>query len=420
VNVESTPVDSGLVAAYLDRLHEVGRLPVGGVWRPAYSPAWDEARHLVRGWLAEAGLAVREDAVGNLFGRLESAQPGPAILVGSHIDSVYAGGKFDGPLGVVGAIAAVRALMVRQPRPARPVEVFVSGEEEDSRFICNFWGARALTGEIDPAEAGRIRDGDGVLLADAMRAYGLEPARIPTAARDDVAAMLELHIEQGPVLEQTGDQVGLVEAICGLCRLLVTVRGRSGHAATTPMAMRADALLGAAEIVTGVRRIVTELGEPARGTVGRLEVRPNQPVVIADEVSFIIDTRHPDRAAQEGLIAAVRRLCEETAGRHGLTVETRVLVEQPPTPMDPGLVALLAERAAARGWRARRMVSGAGHDSMIVGRRFPAAMIFVPSRGGVSHAPAEYTAPEQWLPGVQLLADALVVLATDGLPRATR
>lgn len=404
-------VDDKLVARYLDQLDQVGRLPEGGVWRGSYSPAWQEARECVRGWLIEAGLTVREDAVGNLFGRLEGRHAGPVIMLGSHIDSVYAGGKFDGPLGVIGAIAAVRALRAVEPRPAHPVEVFVSAEEEDSRFISNFWGSRALTGQIDPAEADQIRDQDGILLGDAMRDLGLEPSRIPTAARDDIAAMLELHIEQGPILDETGDQLGIVEAICGLCRLAVSVRGRSNHAATTPMAMRQDALLVAAEIVVGLRRLVSELGEPARGTVGRLEVQPNQPVIIAERVDFIIDTRHPDRTRQLELIEGARRLCQTTAANHGLAIETRVLVEQAPTIMDAGLVALLEELATQRGWRHRRMISGAGHDSQILGRRFPTVMIFVPSRGGLSHAPAEFTPHDQLMPGVQLLADALARLA---------
>jgi allantoate deiminase len=333
------------------------------------------------------------------------------VLVGSHIDSVYAGGKYDGPLGIVAAIAAVRALIAVRPRPARPVEVFVSCEEEDSRFISNFWGSRALTGEIEPGEAETIRDSDGIRLADAMRAYGLDPAAIPTATRQDIGAVLELHIEQGPVLEQTGDAIGIVEAVCGLCRLLVMLRGRSNHAATTPMTRRADALLGAAEIVTGLRRLVEVLGEPARATIGRLQVQPNQPVIIAESVELIIDTRHPDRRQQLALIEAAQQLCTDIGQRHGLTVTTRRLVEQPPSPMAPALIERLERLARRGGWRYRRMVSGAGHDSMILAHRFPTVMLFVPSRGGISHQPAEFTAHEQLMPGVQLLAEAVAELA---------
>jgi allantoate deiminase len=411
--VENLSVDGALVHEYLDRLYEVGRLPGGGVWRPVYSPAWNEARTLVRGWLAEAGLAVREDVVGNLFGRLEGRLAGPAVLVGSHIDSVYAGGKFDGPLGVVGAIAAVRALKAQQPRPARPVEVFVSCEEEDSRFICDFWGSRAILGTIHLGEAEALRDADGVVMADAMREYGLDPIRVGEAKRTDVAAFLELHIEQGPVLDAEGISLGVVEAISGLNRTRVRVQGRADHAGTTPLSLRSDALVAASAMVLAVRQLAEEFGEPARATVGSLNVRPNQPNIVAGEVELIVDSRHPDRALQQQLVQAASRRCQEIGAALGVAVETEVLVDQTPTPMNPALVARIEQAIQRRGWSYRRFVSGAGHDSQILGRQIPTAMIFVPSRSGRSHSPAEFTPDEQVLPGVQTLADVLAALADE-------
>ncbi len=404
-------VDGALVEAYLDRLDEIGRLPEGGVWRPVYSPAWDEARQVIRGWLVDAGLSVREDAVGDLFGRLEGREPGPVILVGSHVDSVYAGGKFDGPLGIVGAIAAVRALCSARPRPTRTVEVFVSGEEEDSRFVADFWGSRALLGQIAPGEAESLRDSDGILLADAMRAYGLDPARIGEAARDDLAAFLELHVEQGPILDREGIDLGVVETISGLNRTRVRVRGRADHAGTTPLAMRADALAAAAEIILAVRRLAEELGEPARATVGTLDVRPNQPNVVAGEVTLVVDSRHPDRSTQQQLLAQIPQRCQAIGAAAGVVVESTVLVDQPPTSLAPSLVSRIDAAIRRRGWSSRHMVSGAGHDSQILGRKVPTAMIFVPSRDGRSHCPAEFTPPDQVLRGVQILADTLAELA---------
>jgi allantoate deiminase len=412
--VENLSVDGGLVREYLDRLYEVGRLPGGGVWRPVYSPAWNEARTLVRGWLVDAGLAVKEDAVGNLFGRLEGQSTGPAVLVGSHIDSVYAGGKYDGPLGVVGAIAAVRALKAQRPRPARPVEVFVSCEEEDSRFICDFWGSRAILGTIRVGEAEALRDADGVVLADAMREYGLDPSRVGEAKRTDVAAFLELHIEQGPVLDAEGISLGVVEAISGLNRTRVRVQGKADHAGTTPLSLRADALVAASAMVLAVRQLAEEFGEPARATVGALNVRPNQPNIVAGEVELIVDSRHPDRALQQQLVQAVGSRCHEIGAERGVAVETEVLVDQTPTPMNPSLVARIEQAIQRRGWSYRRLVSGAGHDSQILGRQIPTAMIFVPSRAGRSHSPAEFTPDEQVLPGVQTLADVLGELAEGG------
>jgi allantoate deiminase len=333
-------------------------------------------------------------------------------MVGSHVDSVYAGGKFDGPLGVIGAIAAVRALRESGHRPAQPIDVFVSCEEEDSRFICDFWGSRALLGTIKPDEAATIRDADGVAIGDAMRAFGLEPERIPEAARADLAAFLELHIEQGPVLDREGIDLGIVEAISGLNRTRVRVRGRADHAGTTPMGMRLDALAAAAEMVLAARRAADAMGEPARATVGNLTTRPNQPNIVAGEVDLIVDSRHPDREAQLRLLREIHASCAEIARSSGVTADLDLLVDQPPTPMDSGIVAAIEAAVRRGGWRHRRMVSGAGHDSQILGRRVPTAMIFVPSRDGRSHSPAEFTPMEQLLPGIQVLADTLRDLTT--------
>jgi allantoate deiminase len=405
--VQHVPIDAALIEKYLDRMYEIGRLPGGGVWRPVYSAAWDEARREVRGWLAAAGLAVREDTVGNVFGRLDGRVPGPVLMVGSHVDSVYAGGKFDGPLGVIGAIAAVRALRESGHRPAAPIDVFVSCEEEDSRFICDFWGSRAILGTIKPDEAATIQDADGVAIGDAMRDFGLDPERIPEAARSDLAAFLELHIEQGPVLDREQINLGIVEAISGLNRTRVRLRGRADHAGTTPMTMRQDALAAAAEIVLAARRVANTMGEPARATIGNLTTRPNQPNIVAGEVDLIVDSRHPDREAQLRLLREIHELCTAIAQSSGVAIELDLLVDQPPTPMDPKILSEVEAAMQRGGWSYRRMVSGAGHDSQILGRRVPTAMIFVPSRDGRSHSPAEFTPLEQLLPGIQVLADTL-------------
>lgn len=411
--MQAPTIDGRLVTEYLDRLYGIGALPSGGVWRPVYSRAWDEARALVRGWLEDAGLAVREDAVGNVFGRLEGSESGRVVMVGSHIDTVYAGGRLDGALGVVGAIAAVRALMASEPGPRRTVEVFVSCEEEDSRFVCDFWGSRAVLGQVHPGEAERYRDVDGVRMGDAMRGVGLDPARVRDAARNDLAAFLELHIEQGPVLEREGVALGVVEAISGLNRIAVTIAGKADHAGTTPIALRSDALLAAARVVERVRELADRLGEPARATVGRLFVRPNQPNIVPGSAELIVDCRHPDRARQERLSDDIRAECARIGRDSGVEVTTDVLVDQPPTAMDPQLARLVDDAIRARGLSFRRMVSGAGHDSQILGRAIPAAMIFVPSHGGRSHSPAEHTPEEQLMPGVQALADALLRVANE-------
>lgn len=410
--MEPVAIDSALVARYLDQLADIGRLETGGVWRPVYSAAWDQARQAVRGWLHDAGLAVRDDAVGNIFGRLPGRDVGPVVMVGSHIDSVYAGGKFDGPLGVVGAIAAVRALRNAGHQPKQPIDVFVSCEEEDSRFICDFWGSRALLGTIGPDEARTIHDPEGVAIGDAMRSFGLDPDRIPKAIRTDIGAFLELHIEQGPVLDREGIDLGIVEAITGLNRTRVQVRGRADHAGTTPMALRADALLASAAMVVAVRRIASDFGEPARATVGTMTARPNQPNIVAGEVDLVVDSRHPNRDTQSALVRAIHDACTNVAASSGVDVDLTLLVDQPPTLMDPTLLSAIETTFRRHSWSFRRMVSGAGHDSQILGRQIPTAMIFVPSRDGRSHSPVEYTSPEQVSRGVQALAETLQAITT--------
>jgi allantoate deiminase len=257
-----------------------------------------------------------------------------------------------------------------------------------------------------------IRDADGVAIGEAMRAFGLEPERISEAARADLAAFLELHIEQGPVLDREGIDLGIVEAISGLNRTRVRVRGRADHAGTTPMAMRHDALTAAADIVLEARRIADAMGEPARATVGNLTTRPNQPNIVAGEVDLIVDSRHPDREAQLRLVREIHASCAAIARSSGVTAELDLLVDQPPTPMDPKILAAIEAAVRGGGWSYRRMVSGAGHDSQILGRRVPTAMIFVPSRDGRSHSPAEFTPTNQLLPGIQVLANTLRELTT--------
>jgi len=366
---------------------------------------------MVRGWLTESGLAVREDAVGNLFGRLEGKDPSPVILVGSHIDSVHGGGRLDGVLGVAGAIAAVRALKRRVPQPTRTVEVFVSCEEEGSRFPCDFWGARALVGPLTPNEADQMVDAEGRSMGDAMRAFGLDPRRAPEAARTDIGAMLELHIEQGPVLDHEGTDIGVVEAISGVNRTRITVHGRADHAGSTPMNARADALLASAEMVVAMRALAKASDAEAKATVGALTVLPNQPNIVASRVEFIVDSRHPVRARQEQLRDEVGQLCQHIGTQHRLQVDVEVVMDQPPTTMEPILVAAAEQAIQARGWSYRRLVSGPGHDTQLLGRHVPAVMLFVPSRDGRSHSPAEMTPPEQVAPGVQILADLLERLA---------
>lgn len=399
------------LAAMLAALARCGADPAGGVTRLVYTPAWQAAQELVAGWMAAAGLAVRRDAAGNLWGRAEGRRGGPAVVTGSHLDTVPNGGAYDGALGIVAGLAAVRSLLARHGAPERPLEVVAICEEENSRFRAGFWGSRAIAGRIRPEEAGQLRDQAGVTIGEAMAAAGLPPAELPAARRTDIAAFLELHIEQGRVLEEAGAGLGVVETVAGQTQLQVTVHGNPDHAGSTPMRLRRDALVGAAEMVARIAGLARAAGEPAVATVGRIQAEPGAPNVIPGRVTFSVDIRAGARAQQEALTAAIRQALAEIAAAGSLDLEVAVLQDQPPVPMAPHLRALLASAADELGISHRPMMSGAGHDAMVLAGVAPAALLFVPSRGGRSHCPEEYTAPAQCAAGASVLARALFRLA---------
>src|SRR5258705_7290390 len=256
-------IDPALLERRLDELYVIGAEPEGGAYRPLYGAAWATAVERVERWLKDAGLKTQRDAVGNLWGRAEGTDKGKSIVTGSHIDTVRHGGRLDGALGIVAGLTAWGALLKEKGKPRRTLEVVAICEEEGSRFATSFWGSRAITGTIDPVDPE---------IAAAMREHGLDPARIATAARDDIDTFVELHIEQGAVLESSGTPLAAVTAIVGTSHLELTVTGRPDHAGTTPMDLRLDALAGAAAMVHAVESIAKSLGKPAVPTVRKLNV----------------------------------------------------------------------------------------------------------------------------------------------------
>jgi allantoate deiminase len=405
-------VDAALLERHLLELARHGAHGDTGVWRTAYSPTWAAAQDTVARWYGEAGLAVRRDAVGNVWGRLEGSDPSSVVASGSHIDSQTPGGRYDGALGVVAALVAVRALAEQFGRPRLTLEAVSLCEEEASRFhAARFWGSRAITGTIGPDETTTVHDADGVSIGDAMREVGLDPARIGEAARGDLTAWIELHIEQGPVLESAGRSVAVVDAITGIRHYVVELSGRSDHAGARPMAGRRDAVAAFAEIVTGVIGVSLELGPPAVTTVGRVAVEPNLPAAVPERVDFTLDSRHPDQrllAEQHTRQEAVMR---EVAARHDVGISWRVPLDLPPCPCDPSIVAVLERAAHEQGVSVARMQSGAGHDTQNIARIAPAAMVFARSKDGRSHTPAEFTSIADAVEATRVLAAALYELA---------
>jgi hydantoinase/carbamoylase family amidase len=386
----------------------------GGITREVYSPTYERAVELVSGWMRDAGLEVRRDAVGNLFGRWRGADPGaPLVLTGSHIDTTLNAGAYDGVLGVLGAIAAVWAMREDGVLPRRPVDV-VAWAGEEPRFGTGCVGSRAAAGELTRADLDRLVDRAGVSMAQALTAAGFAPDRIAEARIDPatVHALVELHIEQGIVLETHGQPIGIVTAIAAPHDFTLTLRGAATHAGATPMGLRHDALAGAAEVVGHVEQLARGSASGTTvGTVGVVRVSPGAINVVPGEVALDVDVRDSDEDARERVVDGIIAAAGAVADARGLDLAVAPIVRDVPVTCAPAVVDAVAATCAELGLDGRRMISGAYHDAMILGRRVPVGMIFVPSRDGVSHHPAEYTAPEDLDRGVAVLAGTLARLA---------
>jgi allantoate deiminase len=349
-----------------------------------------EASQLVLGWMREAGMTARLDAIGNVVGRYEGERGGlPCLMLGSHLDTVRDAGKYDGMLGVVTAIECVAALHARGRRLAHAVEIVGFADEEGVRFGVTLLGSHAVAGTFDPKVLD-ARDRAGVSMRQALEDAGLDPDAIAAAARrrDEILAYAELHIEQGPVLEAEGLPVGVVTAINGFTRYAVELGGVAGHAGTVPMSLRRDALAGAAECVLAVERICAGVPDLV-GTVGRCEVLPGAVNVIPGNVKFTLDIRSPRDADRHAAVEAVLAECRAIAARRGLKADAAQLMEHPTTPCAPWLMDQLTAAIAAEGVRPFRLPSGAGHDGMAMRAVADVGMVFVRCEKGISHNPAE-------------------------------
>ncbi|RJF79228.1 allantoate amidohydrolase [Azospirillum cavernae] len=377
----------------------------GRLSRHYLTPEHRRANDLVAAWMAEAGMVTREDALGNIIGRYEGETPGlPALLIGSHLDTVRDAGKYDGMLGVLSGVAVVADLHARGRRLPFAIEVIGFGDEEGVRFQSTLIGSRAIAGTFDPAVLDS-RDADGLRLADALAAFGLDPAAWASAAHapDRVLGYVELHIEQGPVLEALGQPVGIVTAIAGATRLAVTVEGFAGHAGTVPMTLRRDALAASAEMILAVESLCSGQ-ERLVGTVGRIEATPGATNVIAGRVRFTIDLRADRDALRLERVAAVRARLEAIADQRGVAIAIEPLHDSPAVACCPALMAQLAASARALGLEAPELPSGAGHDAMAMAALTDIAMLFVRCERGISHNPAERITAADAEQGVRALA----------------
>ena len=361
-----------------------------GLTRTYLSPAFHAAQDKLAEWMGEAGMAVRRDTAANLIGRYEGAAAGAAALViGSHIDSVRNAGAYDGPLGILLGIEAVAALFSAGVRLPFAVEVYAFGDEEGSRFPAAMLTSRAVAGTLDPA-ALEMADRDGVRLGDL-----LDLAAYPSAARGagEVLAYLEAHIEQGPVLEAEGLALGTVTGIAAQLRFEIGLSGTAGHAGTTAMGLRRDAVAGMAEMVLAAEAVATAGPPDLVATVGVVEVPSGAANVIAGRSRFTLDVRAGDAAVRDRAADEVLRRFRAIAGRRDLGLSVRQVHDLPPSPCDAALMDLLDAATVEAGHKPFRLVSGAGHDAMIMAALCPIAMLFLRCRGGVSHNPAEHVEP---------------------------
>jgi N-carbamoyl-L-amino-acid hydrolase len=395
------------VEADLAALGAIGALDDGGMRRLALTDEEERAKRYVAEGLRALGARVERDEADNLWAEIGEA--GPALAIGSHLDTVPSGGRYDGALGVAAALEAVR-LVLESGRPLRRrLRVAAFTDEEGARFGTGLFGSTAVAGDADPEQLAAVRDRAGVSLIDALRAHGrrLEDLARARDRLDGVAAYLELHIEQGPRLERMGRDVGLVTTITGIRQVEYTFRGEANHAGTTALPDRRDALVPAAETVLAVRRAAERTGGRAVATVGYLAAAPGAANVVPGEAVLSAEVRSPEGEVMAEVHEAIAAAAQGEARRRGVDVVWAVRHHVAPATMDAAWRERLRAQARAVGEEPVDLVSWAGHDAGALARRLPVAMVFVPSRRGVSHAPGEYTPPERYRAGLTVFARAV-------------
>ncbi|EML0459901.1 TPA: allantoate amidohydrolase [Klebsiella michiganensis] len=378
------------VMARADELAAISETP-DALTRVYLSPQHLEANQRAARWMTQAGMTVWQDSVGNICGRYEGEQEGaPAILLGSHLDTVRNAGRYDGMLGVLTAIEVVHGLHQQGRRLKQAIEIVGFCDEEGTRFGITLLGSRGITGTWPESWLAQT-DADGVSVAQAMVLAGLDPARIHLAARrpEEIAAYLELHIEQGPCLEQEGLALGVVEAINGARRLNCRFTGEAGHAGTVPMSHRKDALAAAAEWMVRVETLTREQGGNRVATVGTLRCAPGAVNVIPGDVTLTLDIRGPHDQPLDALLDTLLKEAQAIASRRQLRFSAEEFYRIAATACDSGLQQVLSEAVQAVQGRSLTLPSGAGHDAIAIAERWPSAMLFVRCKGGISHHPAE-------------------------------
>jgi len=404
-------------------LNAVSRIGIGdhgSVTRLVFSIKELRSRQFLIHLMRQAGLQIHVDRIGNIFGRLNGANAkAPAVLAGSHLDTVLHGGKFDGTMGVIGALEAVRTLKEQKVTLRSPVEVVCFVGEESSRFGYSTLGSSLIAGEVHGADLSNAADAQGTKLEDILSSLGIYRNNLRSMRRDpaSVKAYLELHIEQGPILEAKKKPIGVVTSIAAPTRFKVGFTGQADHSGTTPMEMRKDALVAASELIVAVEKICRRYSRMEKGrvvgTVGAMKIEPGVINAIPGKAELSVDIRSITASAKNRVVRLVQAKIREIARRRGLGMEILPIREEDPVPLDKRLVHLLKECCEARGVAYEVMPSGAGHDAMQMAKITPSGMLFIPSRRGISHSPLEWSDPEDIGLGTQLLLDSIIRVANE-------
>lgn len=386
----------------INDLSEFTSTPGEGTTRLTYSKEDLLTRNYIKNKMIEYGLTVQEDGFGNIFGKLEGTlKDAPSVLLGSHFDSVPNGGAYDGPAGVIVALEVAALFAKNQLTPKYPLEVVALIEEEGARFGGGLMGSRGIVGKLSEESFKNLRDKDGITTIEAMSKIGVDPSLPKRRNPNSIKAFLELHIEQGPILEEKDIPIGVVEAIVGLTQLEVTIEGKAGHAGTTPMDRRTDALVAAAQIISQLPGFAIEEGEGTVITTGRLHVLPNGANVIPNKVVFSVDIRS---SKEEHINNVIRRMKELIESYHGQGIHTTAeqLLYMPPKVLSNEIKALLKDKSSDLEIPYCSINSGAGHDAMVFSDVTEVGMLFVPSKAGLSHCPEEWSDARHLANGVQI------------------
>lgn len=392
-------------------LGSFGEDSAGGVTRLLYSKEWLDAQLALKCWMENEGLEVQFDEIGNLCGKLRGKDISETILTGSHIDTVKNGGLYDGQYGIIAAILAIKHLKEHYGQPKRNLEIVSLAEEEGSRFPYCFWGSKNFVGSANQNDVETIKDMNGVSFVEAMRDLGFTFRDETKNSRNDLKAFVEIHVEQGGVLETEKKSVGVIKNIVGQRRFTIEVIGEANHAGTTPMEYRKDAVFAASHMIYETIRLAKQLRNSLVATVGKMEISPNSVNVVPGKAIFTVDVRHTDKTIINDFSKTFTDKINEISREHEVETSIDLWLDSDPVQMDPKIVQVIENQCKKNNINYKLMSSGAGHDAQIFASLVPSAMLFVPSQNGISHNPSEYTEPTDLAVGLSVLIGALYELA---------